>query len=98
MGRQHDRRLTPVERLAYPVRRIERAEKAEAILLRSQAIHPNVAMIACFPATWAVILEGRGFLQSPPIGANVVRRPVSAIRRIVALSRRARGCTSTIQT
>ena len=32
--------------LAYSVRRIEGVEKAEAILLRAQAIHPKVAMIA----------------------------------------------------
>jgi Flp pilus assembly protein TadD len=32
--------------LAYAVRRTESVEKAEAILLRAQAIHPKVAMIA----------------------------------------------------
>ena len=32
--------------LAYSVTRIEGIEKAEAILLRAQAIHPKVAMIA----------------------------------------------------
>jgi Flp pilus assembly protein TadD len=32
--------------LAYAVRRTESVEKAEAILLREQAIHPKVAMIA----------------------------------------------------
>jgi tetratricopeptide (TPR) repeat protein len=32
--------------LAYSVRRIEGIEKAETILLRAQAIHPKVAMIA----------------------------------------------------
>ena len=31
--------------LAYSIRRIEGVEKAEAILLRAQAIHPKVAMI-----------------------------------------------------
>jgi lipopolysaccharide biosynthesis regulator YciM len=38
--------------LAYSVRRSEGVEKAEAILLRARAIHPNVAMIAfTSPAT-----------------------------------------------
>ena len=32
--------------LAYAVRRAESVEKAEAILLRAQAVHPKVAMIA----------------------------------------------------
>jgi predicted Zn-dependent protease len=32
--------------LAYSVRRVEGVEKAEAILLRAQSIHPKVAMIA----------------------------------------------------
>ena len=32
--------------LAYAVRRAEGVEKAEAILLRAQTIHPKVAMIA----------------------------------------------------
>jgi Flp pilus assembly protein TadD len=32
--------------LAYAVRRTESVEKAEAILLRAQAIHPKVAIIA----------------------------------------------------
>ena len=32
--------------LAYSVRRVEGVEKAEAILLRAQAIHPKIAMIA----------------------------------------------------
>jgi hypothetical protein len=31
--------------LAYALRRAESVEKAEAILLRAQAIHPKVAMI-----------------------------------------------------
>ena len=32
--------------LAYALRRTENVEKAEAVLLRAQAIHPKVAMIA----------------------------------------------------
>ena len=32
--------------LAYSIRRIEGVDKAEVILLRAQAIHPKVAMIA----------------------------------------------------
>ena len=39
--------------LAYSVRRIEGIEKAEAILLRAQAIHPKVAMIAFSLACYA---------------------------------------------
>ena len=38
--------------LAYPFRRTESVEKAEAILLRGQAIHPNVA-IACYASVRA---------------------------------------------
>ena len=69
-------------------------------LIRSNVLtrHGLMLMVTspCFPATWAVILEGRGFLQSPPIGANVVRRPLSAIRRIsrgaVVASRAHKAC------
>ena len=39
--------------LAYSVRRSEGVEKAEAILLRAQAIHPKVAMIAFNLACYA---------------------------------------------
>ena len=39
--------------LAYSVRQIEGVEKAEAILLRAQAIHPKVAMIAFSLACYA---------------------------------------------
>ena len=41
--------------LAYSVRRIEGVEKAEAILLRAQAIHPKVAMIAFNLACYASV-------------------------------------------
>jgi Flp pilus assembly protein TadD len=41
--------------LAYSVRRIEGIEKAEAILLRAQAIHPKVAMIAFNLACYASV-------------------------------------------
>jgi len=41
--------------LAYSVRRIESVEKAEAILLRAQAIHPKVAMIAFSLACYASV-------------------------------------------
>jgi Flp pilus assembly protein TadD len=41
--------------LAYSVRRIEGVEKAEAILLRAQAIHPEVAMIAFNLACYASV-------------------------------------------
>jgi lipopolysaccharide biosynthesis regulator YciM len=41
--------------LAYSVRRIEGIEKAEAILLRAQAIHPKVAMIAFSLACYASV-------------------------------------------
>ena len=41
--------------LAYAVRRIESVEKAEAILLRAQAIHPKVAMIAFNLACYASV-------------------------------------------
>jgi Flp pilus assembly protein TadD len=44
--------------LAYALRRTESIEKAEAILLRAQAIHPNVAMIAFTLACYASV-EGR---------------------------------------
>ena len=39
--------------LAYAVRRTESVEKAEAILLQAQAIHPKVAMIAFNLASYA---------------------------------------------
>jgi Flp pilus assembly protein TadD len=41
--------------LAYAVRRSESVEKAEAILLRAQAIHPKVAMIPFNPACYASV-------------------------------------------
>ena len=41
--------------LAYSVRRSEGIEKAEAILLRAQAIHPKVAMIAFNLACYASV-------------------------------------------
>jgi Flp pilus assembly protein TadD len=41
--------------LAYSVRWIEGVEKAEAILLRAQAIHPKVAMIAFNLACYASV-------------------------------------------
>jgi hypothetical protein len=41
--------------LAYSVRRIDGIEKAEAILLRAEAIHPKVAMIAFSLACYASI-------------------------------------------
>jgi Flp pilus assembly protein TadD len=41
--------------LAYSVRRVEGVEKAEAILLRAQAIHPKVAMIAFKLARYASV-------------------------------------------
>jgi Flp pilus assembly protein TadD len=41
--------------LAYAVRRTESVEKAENILLRAQAIHPKVAMIAFNLACYASV-------------------------------------------
>ena len=41
--------------LAYSVRRIEGVKTAEAILLRAQAIHPKVAMIAFNLACYASV-------------------------------------------
>ena len=41
--------------LAYSVRQIEGVEKAEPILLRAQAIHPKVAMIAFNLACYASV-------------------------------------------
>ena len=41
--------------LAYSLRRTESVEKAEAILLRAQAIHPKVAMIAFNLACYASV-------------------------------------------
>ena len=41
--------------LAYSIRRSESVEKAEAILLRAQAIHPKVAMIAFNLACYACV-------------------------------------------
>ncbi len=44
--------------LAY-FRRVEDVEKAEAILLRAQSIHPKVAMIAFNLACYASVTGGR---------------------------------------
>jgi Flp pilus assembly protein TadD len=41
--------------LAYALRRTESVEKAEAILLRAQAIHPKVAMVAFNLACYASV-------------------------------------------
>ena len=41
--------------LGYALRRSESAEKAEAILLKAQAIHPKVAMIAFNLACYASV-------------------------------------------
>ena len=41
--------------LAYALRRTESIEKAKAILLRAQAIHPKVAMIAFNLACYASV-------------------------------------------
>jgi len=41
--------------LAYALRRTESVEKAEAILLRAQAIHPKIAMIAFNLACYASV-------------------------------------------
>ena len=41
--------------LAYALRRTESVEKAEAIMLRAQAIHPKVAMIAFNLACYASV-------------------------------------------
>ena len=41
--------------LAYSVRRSEGVEKAEALLLRAQSIHPKVAMIAFSLACYASV-------------------------------------------
>jgi Flp pilus assembly protein TadD len=41
--------------VAYSVRRSEGVEKAEAILLRAQAIHPKIAMIAFNLACYASV-------------------------------------------
>ena len=53
--------------LAYSVRRSESVEKAEAILLRAQAIHPKVAMIAfnlaCYASVTGRVEEAKERLQ-----------------------------------
>jgi Flp pilus assembly protein TadD len=53
--------------LAYSVRRIESVEKAEAILLRAQAIHPKNALIAfnlaCYASVAARIEEAKARLR-----------------------------------
>jgi lipopolysaccharide biosynthesis regulator YciM len=43
--------------LAYAVRRAESVEKAEAVLLRAQTIHPKVAMIAFNLACYASVAD-----------------------------------------
>ena len=53
--------------LAYALRRTESIEKAEAILLRAQAIHPKVAMIAfnlaCYASVTSRLEEGKERLR-----------------------------------
>ena len=53
--------------LAYALRRTESVEKAEAILLRAQAIHPKVAMIAfnlaCYASVTGRMEEAKERLQ-----------------------------------
>ena len=53
--------------LAYSVRRSEGVEKAEAILLRAQAIHPKVAMIifnlACYASDTGRMEEAKDRLR-----------------------------------
>ena len=53
--------------LAYSVRQIEGVEKAEPILLRAQAIHPKVAMIAfnlaCYASVTGRMKEAKERLQ-----------------------------------
>jgi Flp pilus assembly protein TadD len=53
--------------LAYSVRRIEGVEKAEAILLRGQAIHPRNALIAfslaCYASVTGRIEEAKARLR-----------------------------------
>jgi Flp pilus assembly protein TadD len=53
--------------LAYALRRTESVEKAEAILLRAQAIHPKVAMIAfnlaCYASVAGRIEEAKEHLR-----------------------------------
>ena len=46
--------------LAYALRRTESIEKAEAILLRAQAIHPKLAMIAFNLACYASVTGRMG--------------------------------------
>ena len=54
--------------LAYALRRTESVEKAEAILLRAQAIHPKVAMIAfnlaCYASVTGRMEEAKERLQN----------------------------------
>ena len=52
--------------LAYAVRRTESVEKAEAILLRAQAIHPKVAMIAFNLACYASVTGPHGGGERSP--------------------------------
>jgi Flp pilus assembly protein TadD len=45
-----------VDKSAYAVRRTDSVEKAEVILLRAQAIHPQVAIIAFNLACYASVM------------------------------------------
>jgi Flp pilus assembly protein TadD len=53
--------------LAYALRRTESVEKAEAILLRAQTIHPKVAMIAfnlaCYASVTGRMVEAKERLR-----------------------------------
>ena len=62
--------------LAYSVRRSEGVEKAEAILLRAQAIHPKVAMIAFKPC----LLCERRFVPAPTMRAAIHHRSLSVFK------------------
>jgi hypothetical protein len=63
--------------LAYAVRRTESVERAEAILLRAQAMHPKVAMIAFNLACYASVAGGLHIVRrrSPLISCVSSKRP-----------------------
>ena len=77
--------------LAYALRRTESVEKAEAILLQAQAIHPKVAMIAfnlaCYASLTGRMEEAKAGLQSRKVLSGRFRRIFGLCRKSERIAR-----------
>ena len=73
--------------LAYALRRTESIEKAEAILLRAQAIHPKVAMIAfnlaCYASVTSRMEEAKERLRNAiDLDKDVRKLPIDDLKPV----------------